>query len=830
MSNHRQGLWIGAATIALLSASGARAQTATPAPAAATPPEIVVTADRVGLLERKPSTTVLGLSKPLIDTPRSASAVSALTIQRYGVQTINDLVDVSPNSYTASFYGVPGELNIRGTFAENYFLGFKLIENKGTYTTPIGDAAQIDVVRGPPTPVDGPGKVGGFLNFIPKSAASENLTAPEAEVDVTVGAYDKQNITAQVGAPLKLGAARGGLYAYGEADDSGSFYDGIHPRHQLGELSVTYDLPDAWTVSANLMYLHSDGDVQTPGWNRLTQQLVDHGTYITGQNTSLTASPGAGYLTPNQASPGAYSPYPYNYTSVGAGLYAAYGAPLSALPSAFSLNSPGAGTTVKLSPRDVYISPQDFSKTSTPTLVLGASKALGPDNTLDLQLFYNGLENQRFVSYGFPAWFRANVLEARATDDVKLTAPGGLVTADTIVGVSYRHYQGRDMQSYDSGLIALDRRDLSVGATPTDTICDPFVLGIGGDQVPSNCLGWETDVHSRQADEGVFVTTDITVAKRLDLVLGGRYDAYQVTSSDTGIFANYDYPTGVAAGTRESASKGAATYTGALSYKLGLGLTPYVTYDHDNAVEMQQAGDITPGQVLSGFLSQSDLYEGGIKFQELKNTLVGSIDAYKQDRAALAGLNNVSQRTRSTGVELEIRYLLTKNISFTFTGDIQHTEVLGPDTSDAYIPAYAACGSNLACELGSWGGAYFVYSVSSLPGRSGNYSLSSEPHSVASLYGNYVSDEHDWGRGGVTLGVTHVAKTSGVIENAIVYPDYALVNLSAFIDHGKDEVALNIDNLFDKFYVTPDSDPTYVNVAALPGVGREWRLTFKHRF
>src|SRR5271163_4733343 len=70
--------------------------------------EVVVTADRAGLLERKPSSTVFGLSKPLIETPRGASLVSDVTIQRYGIQTINDFVAVSPNSYTASFYGVAG--------------------------------------------------------------------------------------------------------------------------------------------------------------------------------------------------------------------------------------------------------------------------------------------------------------------------------------------------------------------------------------------------------------------------------------------------------------------------------------------------------------------------------------------------------------------------------------------------------------------------------------------------------------------------------------------------------------------------------------------------
>ena len=113
-----------------------------------------------------------------------------------------------------------------------------------------------------------------------------------------------------------------------------------------------------------------------------------------------------------------------------------------------------------------------------------------------------------------------------------------MVTADTIVGLSYRGYQGRDMQSFNSGLIALDRRDLSVGATPTDSMCDPFTAGVTGDQVPSNCQGWDIDIHSTENDAGAFVTTDIEVGRKLDIVLGGRYDFYQVTSSDTGIFAN----------------------------------------------------------------------------------------------------------------------------------------------------------------------------------------------------------------------------------------------------------------------------------------------------
>ena len=126
------------------------------------------------------------------------------------------------------------------SLAENYFRGFKRVENRGTYSTPIGAAEQIQVVRGPPTPIYGPGKVGGLLNFIPKSGKNEGgyLSEPTGEVTVTYGSYNKKNATAQVGLPANFGDVVGGVYLYGEAEDSHSYYKGIYPRRQTGEVSA----------------------------------------------------------------------------------------------------------------------------------------------------------------------------------------------------------------------------------------------------------------------------------------------------------------------------------------------------------------------------------------------------------------------------------------------------------------------------------------------------------------------------------------------------------------------------------------------------------------
>ncbi len=530
-------LLAGASAIALLSIPQLAAAADAPASAASSSvSEVVVTADKAGLLERKPSDTVFGLKKPLIETPRSATLISAATIERYGIKTIDNLTAIAPGTFTASFYGVPGTLNIRGTYAENYYQGFKLINNLGTYTTPVADAARIDVVRGPPSPVYGPGKVGGFLNFVPKSAKDGGgyLTRPTGEIDVTYGAYDQANVNAQVGAPLDLGPAHGGFYAYVEWDKGDEFYYGIHPQHQLGQFSLRFDLPQQWSFEADAMIYSSHGDVQTPGWNRLTQDLIDHGTYITGRDASVVAAPGAKYVGPNElAGPG----YPYG-ASLSQPYFNFYGGPPT---PAFTLDT-GVGAT-HLSPRQVYISNYDFSKTFTPTLYVGLQKDFANDSSLKAQFFFSSLENQRYVSYGFPAWLRSSVVEGRISYQNKLSAFDGALEVDNIVGIGDRYVWARDMQSYNSGMIALDRRDIAHGATPNDIPCGPFMGGITGDQFPSNCIGWENDVHSEVNDLGAFFTSDINIFKRLGITLGGRYDYYSVHTYDSGIL-NYEYPYG----------------------------------------------------------------------------------------------------------------------------------------------------------------------------------------------------------------------------------------------------------------------------------------------
>ena len=772
--------------ILALAATGAAAQSPETLDA------VVVTRDSAGLIERRPTETVNGIDKPLIETARSASFASALTLERYGVETVDDLVAVSPGAFTASFYGVPGSVNLRGTLAEVYFRGFKRIENRGTYPTPLGATERVEIVRGPPGAFNGPGKVGGMLNFIPKTARVEDryLSRPTGMIEAAFGAYGKKNTAGELGLPASFGAVEGGVYAYGELEDSRSFYRGISPRRQLLELSSDFSLPDGWSLSAGGMYFHADGYVQTPGWNRLTQSLIDDRTYITGRDTTVADADRNGRLTPNEA---------------GGLLQGYFGIPPPVNPR-FTLDT-GVGAA-RIGPRDVFISDRDFSRTETQTGYLDLGKRLSPDHSIKAQLFYDRLDNRRFVSYGYPAAYDSWTAEGRLSWSGAFRL--GEVSLKTVAGLSWRTLHGGRRETISTA--ALDRRDILAGPTPNDVFDDPFSTEPG-----AIGLTWESDVRSVWTDKGAFAVADLTW-RRLNLVLGGRLDHYGARSRDLGTAAD------AAAGGGSEDGRGRATYSISVSYRAGLGLMPYATYAETAALEVGQAGELAPSLIGShSWLSGSDLREAGLKGQWLDGALLGSVSVYRQTRTALNGINLAVVGHRSKGIELELRWIASQHWSIAFNGNRQKTMVKGPDNSFVFVPPSTAQTSG----PNGYGGGFAVFTVASL--IPGDYEYSLIPRSVAALYATYTSDRLALGQIGATAGARYVSKTSGTVPGAVVYPDYALFDFSSYVAHGDWTLSANIDNLFDKLYFTPMTD-VYTNVSVLPGVGRAWRLTLQRRF
>ena len=250
----------------------------------------------------------------------------------------------------------------------------------------------------------------------------------------------------------------------------------------------------------------------------------------------------------------------------------------------------------KLSPRTVLVSYADFSRTTTYTSYFNLAKRLTDTTGLKFELFYDDLNNERFVSYGFPASYQTFVTEGRATYDFALSAWDGAVKAKSIVGSAYRYTDAHLRESFNSGIIAIDRRDLVNGPTATDIIASPFQNTPGDIAWP-----WELDVHSNIRDAGVFFTTDITVLDKLDVILGGRDDDYNVSLQRPRRAL-------LRAAARPRRQVERHSTPSASATRRPFGLIPYYTYDQAAALELDQASDLQPGVIgEGGWLSDSYL-------------------------------------------------------------------------------------------------------------------------------------------------------------------------------------------------------------------------------
>jgi hypothetical protein len=94
---------------------------------------VAASIDRFQVVPARPTNSLFGTDKPLAEIPRSISIIESDHIARYDVRTVNDLVTVAPGSFTGSYFGVPGSLFVRGEPGDNFFRGFRRVENRGNY-------------------------------------------------------------------------------------------------------------------------------------------------------------------------------------------------------------------------------------------------------------------------------------------------------------------------------------------------------------------------------------------------------------------------------------------------------------------------------------------------------------------------------------------------------------------------------------------------------------------------------------------------------------------------------------------------------------------------
>ena len=789
--------------------------------------EIVVVAD-LDSLPGDVRRSLFGFEKSILETPRSASSVSEEMMDRFNIRDIDELIALAPGSFTQSFFGVAGSLDIRGTTGETYFRGIRRLDNPGNYPTPIGASARIDIVRGPASPIHGPAKIGGYLDFTPKSARIEEtgefIDAPTGTVSVDLGSWRQRVASAEAGGPGRLAGEDFGYWLYAEVERSDSYYRATQTDNTLAQASFDMDLVDGLALQFGGM-VHDFAGNENAGWNRLTQELIDHGSYVTGQPKPLDAdgdgrishqefdvdgdgftdlNPFAAGLVPGTDAKLEAGPFPGS-CAIGETLVFGCHADLLALETSGRATLKGS---------QVMVAPEDGLHNQVGTAYFDIIASRGAWEWRN-QTFFEIYENRNEVAYGFSQRHRSSVVENKLVAARSFEA--GEARAAVQLSPSLRHTRFRFGNDYSNEYF--DRRDLTLPASALDRRL--LATQIDADYT-EYYIGDYTDLGLAALLDGAW--------RRLDVLLGARYDRIRLHSRQPAeklllpSARHFCADASCVVGEAEDTVAG-VSWTASVGYRGRLGLHPYATLSRQATVIAGQGAEVTTANIAAGqAFDISELREIGLKGSLFDDSLYFALAAYAQERTDYSAQNAVTnQASRSKGAEFELRWAVSERLLLTL--GYSHIEVVNLNTLQAggrfsFIGADDVPG--IAPEA-LYGGALVGTVVR--PGRRGAR-RAGVPEDIWSFTGTYR-----FGNGlAMTANVVDVDAAHAGFSNSVLLPAYTLVNLGVVFETGRWTFAATAKNVTDERYFRANFPNLFGGVVVLPEQPRHFGARAEYRW
>jgi len=786
--------------------------------------EVVVTGD-LNSLPGEDVKSIFGFNKSILETPRSVSTVSEELMDRMNMQDIDELVTVSPGSFTQSFFGVAGGLDVRGTPGETYFRGIRRLDNPGNYPTPIGASDRVDIVRGPASPIYGPSKIGGYLNFNPKSARIEETGAYIEEntgaLSYTAGSWDKSVLTAEVGGPAEFAGKPMGFYLYGELENSDSFYENAPGVEQsLIQASFDMDLNDQVQLQFGGMY-HDYSGAQNAGWNRITQDLIDNGTYITGSPSPLDTD-GDGKISHQEYDvngDGFTDLNPFAFWSGDNGLPANSTLTFDDISGFFNsdllaLNDVG---TAILDPKTTLIGAEDHLENQVATLYFDVIIDTDAGWEVKNQLFYESYENVNENAYGFSQFHETYVIEEKLVLSKTYTFDSLVASVQLSPSIRFTDFEHGDDYTNEY----FGRRDL----TGPSTALDARLLATSiDDDYTEYYIGEYTDI-------GLAFLTDLSWENGLSLLIGARHDRLDMESrqpADKLLLAssNNFCTDGSCIDLAAEDDVSGNSWTVSLSYEIAnTGIIPYVTVSEQATVIAGQGAELTVSNVASGgAFDSSELTEFGVKGELLEDgRLYFSLSHYEQERTDFSAQSIVTnQAVKTEGTEFELRWAVNDAlfVGATYTNvealnlasidDGSRFSFYGAEDLPAIDPALLFGG-----QIGG------PVNVAASGGRRAGM-----PENIYSVYGTYLFDNGV----SVSASVTDVDSVASGFSNSITLPAYTLVNMTLGYETESWKFSLTGKNLTDERYFRSNFPNLFGSTIVLPELPRHFIAKAQYSF
>jgi len=830
------------------------------------------------LLPTEPSQSSFGFSKPLLETPRSVSQISQEAIELYGLSAVEDLVTLVPGVFTTTRFGIQGSIDVRNVSADTYIRGMKRVNLQGHTRSVLAAMDNIEVVKGPPSPLYGMGKIGGYTNMTPKSGRARTgsyLVEPQGFAQMILGSFDRREVSLGIGGPVSIGEKNGGYYGYALIEDSGTYSRSVDVGQKIlqGAMSVD-DMFGRFRMETGFNYQRSN----TSGalTHRVTQGLIDDLEYVRGVplvNLDANGDGKIGYYELNAGSPvrnnlgannqplnqafawprdSAGNPVPLGQFPIIAGIPETMFNYLTANPEADPtglLRTQGVGGPLPtsgrvpvgfvLDPRTVGYDTLDRRRSGAFERELQADLWLGyfdviydsdPDFTIKNQLFIDSIDQLKISEQPGGGYQDAMVVEDKLTITKRFHNLPDWLQMNTLGSINYRLTEA-DGRRY-GGDFGSNRMDVMAQVEPM-TPNTTFAYPTDNDNLDAGGAPWTSDYKTRFYEYGAGILLDLNIYEKTNLMLGGRYDRSK--AKNTEFAGTFNPTTGTAANpgrfrTADAEAKGSDdgfSWSASLSYELLDGVRPYVTLAESSVALDTSNNKLDNATITAGHIGSAELQEFGFKTSLFGGRTFFSIAHYEQTRTSITETDPGSvlgaevSSTRTKGIEAELKFVPLENMYVSLYGLRQTTKFQPNRGANILVDARTLGFQDVLDADGNiiYPAEAFLYGGRAflvLPNNIQDYEIKQgNPKNQFGINANYRLDN---GVGFSLSGNYFSSVYSGRLK-LVKLPAVETLNLGVFYDKDFWTLKLDVRNVFDKQYFRARTGDTLGEtlVQAMPG-------------
>ena len=612
----------------------------------------------------RPVEGVFGDAANVLDIPRSVSMVNKAWMDDRQVTNAMDFGQFSPGVYSPARYGVPATPLVRGDNAEMYVNGQAELFTTSSIFPSFNGVESMDVVKGPGSAVYGPQSqgAGGYVNFTTKEPYFDH---EHTDISLTLGyltsghSYSNPEATIDTSAPVSDDLAYRVSYLSRFGD---GYYQNEKNQSQDIFTALTYHATKALSLEWwAQFYENLFGDVT--GVNRVTQDFIDHGTYIGGNVNAYPDDP----------------PFGMGYTD-----------------GSYGVLNPTTAYTVKLPWYKVLLSPGDSSRTGRLQSQLIATLSLGSDSKVVNRTYFEDANDREFNLWGYSEYMP---LQASFQDRLEYHRDFDIGGIDNklIAGGDFRYT--RIIAYQDFAVEPFFYFDLY---QPSSTLVFPAYAQLGNTLgapylVPGHSkygaylVNDSANQDSHIYDSAAFLQDTANFGKKLFAIAGFRLDHIDADDGNPALNQVQDPVTGAFYSPGIYIPRGGIfyasdsvndpSYFASVVFKATETSSFYLTYTVVDAVlgsnnfggvnvaEITDGANTpigTPAQYLAqmhtSLTTKSTLYEAGYKQSLLGNTLYVDASVYQQLKSE-PQIEGPAFLVKAEGIELAAVYQPTKALS-----------------------------------------------------------------------------------------------------------------------------------------------------------------------